>query len=388
MIIKPIENQTDSLDDISNIKHARRFIFIYKYNSPRGALLNEFDHPSEMVYGKDLYGIYLINISTIDGVNYIVPKNFTVHSRNGYRGSCWRPLNPDGSIDKNATVNFYITSYSNRVHNKQHDNVLDGVFSTMQTLTTEFQSEQELLNLLHSDIASPFPQYYNIEDQARLADENYKSCDFTLNYSEVTSYKLGDLIDSRTSVMIVGVDGENNNVILDSCSDFISVNGSNIDFGQLKDKLLQVFTECFMSTMESVFSDVYYVFDFSTGMFNVPTNQLKLKYKYGLTKKDVGLSYASLVDRASYSADMLIEDYSTSCDDTPCIALPQYRMNSKSGAIFDLVPDKLHIYTSMGICSLKLEFNSLYGFNKKETFHMNICSTGDTDEIAQFSLQQ
>ena len=63
MIIKPIENQTDSLDDISNIKHARRFIFIYKYNSPRGALLNEFDHPSEMVYGKDLYGIYLINIS-------------------------------------------------------------------------------------------------------------------------------------------------------------------------------------------------------------------------------------------------------------------------------------------------------------------------------------
>ena len=48
MIIKPIENQTDSLDDISNIKHARRFIFIYKYNSPRGALLNEFDHPSEI----------------------------------------------------------------------------------------------------------------------------------------------------------------------------------------------------------------------------------------------------------------------------------------------------------------------------------------------------
>ena len=341
-----------------------------------------------MVYGKDLYGIYLINISTIDGVNYIVPKNFTVYSRNGYRGSCWRPLKPDGSIDKNATVNFYITSYSNRVHNKQHDNVLDGVFSTMQTLITEFQSEQELLNLLHSDIASPFPQYYNIEDQARLADENYKSCDFTLNYSEVTSYKLGDLIDSRTSVMIVGVDGENNNVVLDSCSDFISVNGSNVDFGQLKDKLLQVFTECFMTTMESVFSDVYYIFDFSTGMFNVPTNQLKLKYKYGLTKKDVGLSYASLVDRASYSADMLIEDYSTSCDDTPCIALPQYRMNSKSGAIFDLVPDKLHIYTSMGICSLKLEFNSLYGFNKKETFHMNICSTGDTDEIAQFNLQQ
>ena len=306
MIIKPIENQTDSLDDISNIKHARRFIFIYKYNSPRGALLNEFDHPSEMIYGKDLYGIYLINISTIDGVNYIVPKNFTVYSRNGYRGSCWRPLKPDGSIDKNATVNFYITSYSNRVHNKQHDNVLDGVFSTMQTLTTEFQSEQELLNLLHSDIASPFPQYYNIEDQARLADENYKSCDFTLNYSEVTSYKLGDLIDSRTSVMIVGVDGENNNVILDNCSDFISVNGSNVDFGQLKDKLFQVFTECFTATMESVFSEVYYIFDFSTGMFNVPTNQLKLKYKYGLTKKDVGLSYSSLVDRASYSADMLI----------------------------------------------------------------------------------
>ena len=140
--------------------------------------------------------------------------------------------------------------------------------------------------------------------------------------------------------------------------------------------------------MESVFSEVYYIFDFSTGMFNVPTSQLKLKYKYGLTKKDVGLSYSSLVDRASYSADMLIEDYSTSCDDTPCIALPQYRMNSESGAIFDLVPDKLHIYTSMGICSLKLEFNSLYGFNKKETFHMNICSTGDTDEIAQFNLQQ
>ena len=136
MIIRPRTNQIETINDIENIKQARRFIFIYKYRSPKQALMTEMDSfPSENVYmGDTLYGIYIVNLSTIDGVGYIVPSKYMVHSRNGYRGSYRDAILANGQINPNARVNLYTASYANRIHNKTMNSVLEGSFNTISTL--------------------------------------------------------------------------------------------------------------------------------------------------------------------------------------------------------------------------------------------------------------
>lgn len=392
MIIRPRTNQIETINDIENIKQARRFIFIYKYRSPKQALMTETDSfPSENVYmGDTLYGIYIVNLSTIDGVGYIVPSKYMVHSRNGYRGSCRDAILANGQINPNARVNLYTASYANRIHNKTMNSVLEGSFNTISTLATEYGAEQEMLRILNSAVAAPMPEYYNFEEQARMAENNFKDLDFVMNYCEVREYRLSEFIDHRTSIMLVSVDGDKNNVILDRLADVCEFGNSNstVDISSIKDLMFNAFTDCFANTLDSVFSEACYIFDLSSGLFNIPKETLKLKFKYGTRKEDIMTSYEQMLSKASETADSISSNYSTNYDDCPAIALPQYS-KTRPGAIFDLFPEKLYIHTSLSTCSLKLVCSSVYGLNNEKTsFHMNICSTGDTDELIQASYSQ
>lgn len=391
MLIKPSTKHIESVNDIYNIKQARRFVFIYKYNSPKRALMLEAElFPKEsLYYDGDLYGIYLVNISTIDGIGYLIPEKYMVHSRNGYSGSCRNALNPDGSINMNAEVNLYTASYSNRIHNKSNNLSFESAFNTINALATDYGAENEMLNILHSSVAAPMPIYYNFEEQARLAETSFKDIDFVMNYCEIQPYRLADLIDHRTSVMVVSVDGEKNNPILDQSSEVYEFGNSNsiVNMESIRDLLLNAFTDCFTNTLESVFSEVYYVFDLSSGLFNIPKESLKLKFNYGTRKEDIIDSYEHMLSRASVTADNISSNFSTNYDDCPAIALPQWK-KSGGGTIFDLFPEKLYIHTSLSTCSLKLVCSSIYGLNNEKTnFHMNICSTGDTDELTQTMFQ-
>ena len=106
-----------------------------------------------------------------------------------------------------------------------------------------------------------------------------------------------------------------------------------------------------------------------------------------MTKETIKQSYGQIVNGIDISVDNAFESFYGSDDGPGPITLPQY-YNGNHGAVFDLMPEKLYVYTSVTTCSLKLECKSLYGMNKKEyTFHMNICATSDTDEAFQFDLQ-
>ena len=106
-----------------------------------------------------------------------------------------------------------------------------------------------------------------------------------------------------------------------------------------------------------------------------------------MSKETIKQSYSQVVDGVNVAVDNAFESYYDSDDGPGPITLPQYY--NGGGAVFDLMPEKLYVYTSVTTCSLKLECKSLYGMNKKEyTFHMNICATSDTDEASQFAALQ
>jgi hypothetical protein len=296
----------------------------------------------------------------------------------------------NGQINPDARVNLYTASYANRIHNKMLNSVLEGSFNTISTLATEYGAEQEMLSLLNSPVAAPLPEYYNLEEQARMAETNFKDVDFVMNYCEVREYRLSEFIDNKTTIMIVSVDGDKNNIILDRTSDICEFGNSktNVDMSSIRDLMFNAFTDCFSNTLDSVFSEACYVFDISSGLFNIPKETLKLKFNYGTRKEDIISSYDQMLSKASETADNISSNFSTNYDDCPAIALPQYNMNG-GGAIFDLFPEKLYIHTSLSTCSLKLVCSSIYGLNNEKTsFHMNVCSTGDTDELVQATYSQ
>lgn len=387
MIIRPFKAQIESVDDIGNILNAKRFIVLYKYKTPKQRVYMET--PSELFLGENnRYGVYLMNLSTIDGSDYIIPSKFMVHVRNAYTGHCIAPLLPNGKLNMDSMVTFELGSYSNRVHSKSVPDLCETSFNTMQSYNTDFMSEAELQSMLRTNFCVPFPTYYNIEEQCRLATSAYKELDFVQDYNEVPVYRLGDLIDSKTTVVVEQVDGDTDNLFGNFDTDIIKfANKDNVDISGIKGVVYQLFIGCFEMMMDSIFSEGCFIFDLQAGTFNAPPSSFKLKYKYGMNRETIKQSYGQVVDGINVAIENVFESYYESDDGPGPITLPQY-YNGGHGAVFDLMPEKLYVYTSVTTCSLKLECKSLYGMNKKEyTFHMNICATSDTDEASQFDWQ-
>lgn len=374
MIIKPFSSQLNSVDDIENLRDIRRYIILYKYRSPHK--INFF----EEVYGGDLYDVYLVNSSSIDGHDFIVPSKYILHTSNAYRGKATNCINKDGSLNKSAVINFYSGSYANKIHDKTGGNVMD-TFSTISSIHSGGTSEQSMTMMLNSDLALPFPCYYNIEDQAKMAASNFKDCDFLYNFCEVPSYTIGDLIDNHTVCVNLEVDGDDKNVLFGGPTAKFQDDSKVIDvvnLGDFKDTITSTFIKCFESVLFSIFSQAYFIFDLQSGLFSIPETGLRVKYSYGIDKHVITKAYADLLGQGSCICDGI--DWCSQDVDTPMHTFETYDRTGRP--MYDMMPDKLMVFISTTSCKIKMTCTSLYGMSKRLS-HTSDCSSSDGDTLSQ-----
>lgn len=318
MLIKPFSKEIESVSDIPNISQKTRYLLIYRYSSPHNC------SDSELIGSfndfNDLYDIYIINDSIVDGIDYLIPKNIILYNRNCYRGYSKHVLKPDGkTLNYNAPLYFLTGTYTNTIHRK---NVFDPlVVSSYDVLTTcggpgETGLEDELMNILHSEYIQPYPQFYNVEDQARLSAKygsKLRIGDFLYDFNNMGNYLLGDLIDEYTKIAIIDMPSDANLVNLgyvtrswDSNDNMIKLNNGKIyDFNDLKSAITQIFIDISMIRNRTNISTFDLVIDLEEQGFNIPLASLKMKYK--LSTEEIINEYKILCMRISEIMDNLCE---------------------------------------------------------------------------------
>lgn len=355
MLIRNFAKPIDSTDEIENIKGKHRYIFIYRYATPHQTM-NE-------VYGGNMYDIYLVNTSSINGVSYIIPSNLIVHVRNSYRGVAYDIVKKDGSLDRTASIFFTNGMYSTRVHHKDSKDVFK--LNTADSLSGISDSENTLLRMINADEALPLPVYYNWEDQARLASTNYKSLDFEMNYNDVPKYNLNDLCDKSTTVAIINMD-ESMDMLYRADSDVIQFSGNKpINLGDYKDTIAETFIECYKSVLESVFSQADFIFDLNSGLFTISKDTLRLKYNFEIDKHMITTEYGALILSAANISDNLLSF-------------------DECGIVQGNLLDKLYIHISNTVCKIKLTSKD-YRFHTVTTLSNDSgYSSSDGDEMTMW----
>ena len=209
MIIRPHQRIIEEVSDLKQIVEKRRYMFIYTYSGPHKA----FGHDI-LLSNQDFYNdIYLVNDSTVHGTGFLIPPGY----------AC---------------------------------------------MEDEFQSilnSHEIINGIQ-----PFPQFYNVEDMAVLESKNIKvpMGDFTYDFNDVPTYRLGDLVDPYTKIIFVNC--PTSNQLLDESS-FDAVgeptqsvlfnNGYNIDLGGFKSSATEICMLFNEYLMDSIFSEANLVVD-------------------------------------------------------------------------------------------------------------------------------
>lgn len=316
MIIRPHQRIIEEVSDLRQIVEKRRYMFIYTYSGPHKA----FGH-NVLLSNQDFYNdIYLVNDSTVHGTGFLIPKGITLHARNTYRGYAQFASIPDynGKEKPNydSVIRFYFGNYSNHIKRPKEPlislsspTVIAGGGPGYANMEEEFQSILNSHDIING--MQPFPQFYNVEDMAVLESKNIKvpMGDFTYDFNDVPTYRLGDLIDPYTKIIFVNC--PNTNQLLDESSfdaigeptrNVLFNNGYNIDLGGFKSdatELCMLFNEYIM---DSIFSEANLVVDTESGLFNI--TDLKLKF-LTLSKEEQGHEFARLVQNVGESVDNL-----------------------------------------------------------------------------------
>jgi hypothetical protein len=336
MLVRNFVTHADSIDDINNIPERRRFVVVYKY--PDGP-----HHTLYEVYQKEMYDLYLINTSTVVGVDYIIPKSMVIQYKNTYRGKVYNPFNFDGSFNLNAMCIFNNSTFVTRIVNgreiirlSKKDVLCDGTY------------ENYISNITKSNTITPFPTYYNIEDQARLAKGDHQKMDFELFLNDVPQYTLSDFRDKKTTFISLVIHEDNIFQNENNISKIIGVSGPRQDYNQflidtIRDQFMDAFLSCYDTVSQSVFAQAYIILDIDSGLMNIPKEQLTLKHSYNITKDEINVEYMLLLQKIEEIALSLYETFSTDYINDHIIPLKE-------------IPERVTFYVSPALC--KINFSS------------------------------
>jgi hypothetical protein len=365
MIIKNFTVPVNSIDDIRNIPDRRRFVIVYRYpDGPHGTMFE--------VYQNDIYDLYVINMSTLVGADYIIPKGFVIQYKNTYRGKIMNPFNPDGSFNLSSSGIFNTSTFSTRIVNWKEKDVLR---ITKKDFISNGSYENYIANILKCDSITPLPIYYNVEDQARLAKGDFQNMDFEMHVNSAPMYTLNDFRDSKTTFVSLDIHDDN---LLNNVNQFGKLlYGHGQAMGQpnninilnscaIRDNIVGVFLECYDIILRSVFAQAYIILDLDSGLITVDRHTLTLKHNYEITKEEIIREYAMILEQIEeaidyldmFSADYLHEEYLE----------------------FDKIPDRVMIYISPARCKIKLTYNSNSSFRINDIKPLSEYSSSDMDE--------
>lgn len=315
MLIRPFVKQIEEIDDIKNITQKNRYIIIYRYSGPHETSMMNTLRPMRFNDLDNYYDVYLINDSQIDGVNYYIPRGIKLFNRNAYRGISQNILLPGNKINYVASISFTVGTYLNRII-RPHDTPL--VLSSVDSILNSgypggTAMEEEVMRILNSEYIQPYPEFYNVEHQARMNGkygDSIKIGDFLYDYGEMKTYTLKELIDSYTKIAIVDIPTEFN--IVDPYTLENNVpnpyvrlnNGKSIDLESLKSEITKMYLDIVISMSRTVFSACNIVIDIESGLFSVPKDSLKLKFA-GLSKDEIARDYARICLDISNDIDNL-----------------------------------------------------------------------------------
>lgn len=383
MLIKPFVKQIEEIDDIKNITQKNRYIIIYRYSGPHETSMMNTLRPIKFNDFDNYYDVYLINDSQITGINYYIPQGIKLFNRNSYRGISQNILLPGNKINYAAEISFTVGTYLNRII-RPHDSPL--VLSSVDSILNSgypggTAMEEEVMRILNSEYIQPYPEFYNIEHQARMNGkygDSVKIGDFLYDYGEMKSYTLKELIDAYTKIAIIDIPTEFN--IVDPYTLENSVpnpyirlnNGKYIELESLKAEITKMYLDLSISMSRTVFSTCNVIIDIESGLFSVPKDSLKLKFS-GLSKDEIAKDYARICLDISNDIDNL----SDSSMDVP-------------DAIYanNLAPNRVTLHIE-NACSL-IKISNIYSntvvrkgneLKKSSTGALGSISAGDTDEM-------
>jgi hypothetical protein len=361
MLVRNFPKHIDTVDDISNIVERRRFVVIFKYMD--GPHYTMFE-----TYKDTIYDLYVINISTVLGVDYIIPKNLVVQHRNNYRGKVFSPFHPDGSYNLNAVCDFNYCYYGTRIVDGK-----DILKFSKRELFENSSYENYISHLMRSDIICPFPTYYNVEDQARLNKRQHNKMDFDLYFNDIPSYTLNDFRDAKTSFITIEVHDDRNMLRSFSPSNASEINmvstQNNTLVSLVHDVFMNTLLECYDIVLKSIFSQVYIIIDLESGLFTIDEAALRIKYSYNISKEEYIKEYAGLISDVSEKIDN-------------CTDIADYNYNN--GDMFDVtIPTRLTFYISNATCEIRLsntETDTIYQRKRPIPNYTHEYSSSDIDE--------
>jgi hypothetical protein len=361
MLIKNFVNPTHSIEDINNIPERRRFVVIYKYPDGPHKTLYE-------IYQNDIYDLYLINTSTVVGKDYIIPQGMVVQYKNTYRGKVFNPYNSNGFFNQNALCVFNNSSFVTRIVNgkeiirlSKKDVLCDGTY------------ENYISNLTKSNTITPFPIYYNIEDQAHLAKGDYQKMDFELFLNDVPQYTLNDFVEKKTTFISVSIHEDNVFQNETNISQIMSINNPQDSYNKfmvdtVKDQFMDAFLTCYDIVSQSIFAQAYIVLDIDSGLMNVPKDYLTLKHSYNITKDEINVEYMLLLQKIEEVSLNLCDTFSTDYINDNIIP-------------FTKIPEKVMFYVSPTLCKIKF-FTS----NQKQIFEEKVSGEYSVSDIEESSF--
>lgn len=383
MLIKPFIKQKEDIDDIDNITQKSRYMFIYRYSQPHSCSYSS-------IFGvfndyRNYYDVYLINDSQVNGIGFYVDKGVVLKNRNSYRGFCQNALLPDGKLNYDATVKFVSGTYLNRIEPKLRRDDPIAITSFDALLASGGPGgdcfDAEINASLGTDIIQPYPQFYNVEDQAWLGNKygsSLKIGDFLYDYDGCPVYTLRDLIDKYTNIAIIDIPS-NGNILSQALTPYaidpsVTLNtGKKADLEALKSTITTIFINLFMTVSRSVFSVVDIIIDLETGQFSV--NPLNCKFN-NVSKDDMIRDKV----RIAYDVSNKIDDIVEMTEDVP----DELYINN-------LCPNRLTIHISNFNSAIKL--SNIYqntivmgkdGKPKKDCLNASgLLSTSDSDDLVQ-----
>lgn len=315
MLIKPFFKEKEDVDDIENIKQKNRYIFIYRYENPHQCsysnIIGNFNGPS------NLYDIYLINDSQVEGVGFYINKGISLQNRNCYRGYAKDLLLPDGKFNYEAVITFMNGTYLNKITPKlfKHDpdpitiSSIDGLLTCGGPASSCFDEEIECR--LGTDVIQPYPQFYNVEDQMWLSNKykGLKIGDFLYDYSGCPTYTLRDLIDKYTKIAVIDIPAKGNiidqSLVPYAIDPIVDLNnGKRANMESLKSTITRIFIDVFCSISHSIFSAIDIVIDLESGLFSVIPKSVKF---IGVPKETIQREKLKIAFDISEKIDNVVE---------------------------------------------------------------------------------
>jgi hypothetical protein len=331
MLIRNFIKPVDNIDDIDNITERRRFVIIYAYNQA-------LHHTMYEVYGGKIYDLYVLNTSTIIGNDFIIPKGIITQVRNSYRGKVISPFNPDKSFNMNALCFFHNSYYANRIVNGG-----ELLRFTKQDVYENGSLDEYVCRLLKTDTMCPFPNYYNVEDQAHLAKNNYKEFDFGTRFEQAPEYPLSAFRDAKTTYLTLTIETDKvfqEETVLYSLSKYSKVDILTA-LMQIKEELFYAFIDCYDSIAKSLFAKAYIIFDLEDGLYNVPRESLTLKYSFNISLKEIQNEYIYLLNMIGSIFEKRINPISTDYLDDELFNIQNF-------------PHRISFYISPAKCKIRL----------------------------------